>query len=171
MHQVYSEHFDSPNRCISHSALTQFLGEWENVLSVLMVWENMPMCCPHVTRRIMGFIFQGILPKHWINLIWKNHYKFCKDVVQVGQLRLLVIKSVIWQGFLLWMFLTRLYGDLWFSQIPSLNLRKGICETNSYSHLWESDTMAQSLGYCRGSMTISSPFYHVQNGEVSQPFD
>jgi len=91
MHQVYSEHFDSPNRCISHSALTQFLGEWENVLSVLMVWENMPMCCPHVTRRIMGFIFQGILPKHWINLIWKNHYKFCKDVVQVGQLRLLVI--------------------------------------------------------------------------------
>lgn len=33
------------------------------------------------------------------------------------------------------MFLFRLYGDLWFSQIPLLNLGKGICETNSYSYM------------------------------------
>lgn len=88
------------------------------------------------------------------------------------------IRNVMRISFLLWMFLFRLYGDLWGSQIPLLNLRKGICETNSYSHLWESDAMAQSikcscpdelvqsLGCCRGSMTISSPFHLEQNGEV-----
>lgn len=61
MHQVYNEYFDSPNRYISHSALTQFLGEWENALSVLTVLENLPTQSSHDTRRIMNFLFQGTL--------------------------------------------------------------------------------------------------------------
>lgn len=125
MHRVYNEHFDSPNRCINHFALTLLLGEWENVLSVLMVWENMPTHYPHDTRRITDFIFQGTLPKCWMNLIWKNHCKVCKDVVQVGHLKLLIIKSVMWGGFLLWLFLSRLYGDLWISQSLYQTWEKG----------------------------------------------
>lgn len=61
MHQVYSEYFDSPNRYISHSALTQFLGDWGSVLRVL---ENIPTQSSHDTRRIINFLFQGTLSKH-----------------------------------------------------------------------------------------------------------
>lgn len=64
MHQVYNEYFDNPNRYISHSALTQFLGEWESALSVLTVLENMPTQGSHDTRRIMNFLFQGTVSKH-----------------------------------------------------------------------------------------------------------
>lgn len=128
MHQVYNEYFDSPNRYISHSALTQFLGEWESALSVLMVLENMPTQSSHDTRRIMNFLFQGTLSKHWMDLVWKNHCKIYKDMVQVDHLTLCIIKSTMWWVLLLWMFVSRLYRDLYFSQIPLLNLRKGICE-------------------------------------------
>lgn len=126
------------------------------------------------------FIFQGTLPKHWMNLIWKNHCKVCKDKVQVSHLELLIIKSMLWWGFLFEHFFSRLYGDLWLSQIPLLNLRKTVLWTNYYSHLWDSGAMAQDMkcscpdvlvqspGCCRGSITISQ---WAEWREVIQPFD
>lgn len=156
MHQVYNEYFDSPNRYISHSALTQFLGEWESALSVLMVLENMPTQSSHDKRRIMNFLFQGIVSKHWMDLMRENHSKICEVMVQVGHLKLHITKSTMWWLILLWMFVSRLYGDLYFSQILLLNLRKGICElipiVTCKDHMSWHRAWGSVLPWCVGSV-------------------
>lgn len=75
----------------------------------------------------------------------------CKDVVKVGHLKLRIIESTMWRPLLLCMFVSRLYGDLYFSQIHLLNSRKGICEliptVTCKDHM-----MAQSMRFCAALM-------------------
>lgn len=75
----------------------------------------------------------------------------CKDVVKVGNLKLRIIESTMWRPLLLCMFVSRLYGDLYFSQIPLLNLRKGICELIP-TVTCKDHTMAQSMRFCAALM-------------------